>query len=262
MGQGTSKGKKSGKSSTGKHKQSTTFERKADDSSDPKVQKTEKRERDHSYGYEGSHIIMKSPQGTVKGEDPLEKMFQKYKDSEEDAILAEGMLKFCEDLEVDPTEFIVLVLAWKFGAKQMCKFTREEFFNGLKSINSSSISSLKASFPKLKDEIKLSNKFQNLYQFTFGFGLDHGSGQRVLPVEMAVPLWELVFSQQPPDILARWCNFLRAAQIKGISKDTWNLFLPFSLSVSSDLTNYDESEAWPSLFDDFVEYEKYGQSCT
>ena len=37
--------------------------------------------------------------------------------------------------------------------------------------------------------------------------------------------------------------------------DTWDLFLPFALSVDSDLSGYDENEAWPSLFDDFVEHE-------
>merc|ERR1712079_494137 len=43
--------------------------------------------------------------------------------------------------------------------------------------------------------------------------------------------------------------------VKGITEDTWDLFLPFALSVRSDLSGYDENEAWPSLFDDFVEHE-------
>ena len=33
------------------------------------------------------------------------------------------------------------------------------------------------------------------------------------------------------------------------------MFLNFSDSVGNDLSVYDEDEAWPSLFDDFVEYE-------
>ena len=41
----------------------------------------------------------------------------------------------------------------------------------------------------------------------------------------------------------------------GISGDTWDLFLPFALLVDADLSGYDENEAWPSLFDDFVEHE-------
>ena len=33
------------------------------------------------------------------------------------------------------------------------------------------------------------------------------------------------------------------------------MFLNFVLTVGSDLTQYDDTEAWPSLFDDFVEFE-------
>ena len=33
------------------------------------------------------------------------------------------------------------------------------------------------------------------------------------------------------------------------------MFLNFCESVGNDLSVYDEDEAWPSLFDDFVEYE-------
>lgn len=53
-----------------------------------------------------------------------EELFRRYKDEREDAILEEGMEHFCNDLCVDPTEFKVLVLAWKFQAATMCKFTR------------------------------------------------------------------------------------------------------------------------------------------
>lgn len=54
----------------------------------------------------------------------IEDMFMCYKDEHEDSILEEGMERFCNDLHVDPAEFRVLVLAWKFQAATMCKFTR------------------------------------------------------------------------------------------------------------------------------------------
>lgn len=54
----------------------------------------------------------------------IEDLFSCYKDELEDAILEEGMERFCNDLCVDPAEFRVLVLAWKFQAATMCKFTR------------------------------------------------------------------------------------------------------------------------------------------
>ena len=185
----------------------------------------------------------------------IEKYFNKYKDNSEDSILAEGMEKFCIDLGVNPTEFIVLVLAWKFEASQMCRFTREEFMNGCQKMQAHSSKSLKERFPDLLGETMENKSFKDLYNFTFSFGLDHSSGQRSLPIDMAMPLWDLVFTQSRPEVLDHWFQFLQESEVRGISRDTWNMFLPFVEQVHPDLSNYDESEAWPSLFDDFVESE-------
>lgn len=96
-----------------------------------------------------------------------------------------------------------------------------------------------------------------MYRFTFKFGLDNAVGQRILPVDTAIVLWKLVFNVREPAILHRWLNFLESQDnIRGIPKDTWNMFLNFAESVfNGDLSNYDDTEAWPSVFDDFVEYE-------
>lgn len=194
--------------------------------------------------------------GTSNKQELLEKYFNQYRDEQEDAILAEGMEKFCSDLGVDPTEYIVLVLAWKFEASQMCRFTHEEFINGCQKMKVHDVKSLRSRFPEMKEEVKDQDKFKSLYRFTFTFGLDQSTGQRSLPVDMAIPLWELVFEQNRTPILSEWCKFLKETNVKGISRDTWNLFLPFSMTVNDDFSNYDESEAWPSLFDDFVDYQK------
>lgn len=251
MGQNTSKGKQGARSGIAhgerKHKV------KANVSEDIVTVKEPRVSHNSHQGVRTSTLSVTSKEETI------DKFFQKYRDSQEDCILAEGMKAFCEDLEVDPTEFVVLLIAWKFEARQMCAFTRSEFTKGCQKLKVHDIKSLKQAFPYMLQEVKSPQKFQDLYLFTFSFGLDHGSGQRVLPMDMAVPLWELVFSQQSPDILARWCNFLKATGVKGISRDTWQLFLPFCRTISSDLSNYDEAEAWPSLFDDFVDFERNGQ---
>ena len=192
--------------------------------------------------------------GTPGKHAQIEKYFNKYRDEVEDAILAEGMEKFCVDLGVDPTEYIVLVLAWKFEASEMCRFTREEFLNGCQKMRAHDARSLKERFPELIAEVREEKNFKELYNFTFSFGLDHSTGQRTLPVDLAIPLWDLVFAQNRPKILAWWFDFLKTGEVRGISRDTWNMFLPFSSTVKTDFSNYDESEAWPSLFDDFVEH--------
>lgn len=183
-------------------------------------------------------------------------LFDHYKDQHYDAILSEGIEHLCMDLNVKPEEFIVLVLAWKFGAETMCRFTRAEFLSGCKALKVDSIKGIQSKFSDMLHEVQRPEEFKDLYRFTFKFGLDSDTGQRILPSDMAVLLWKLVFSQREPSILKRWLAFLeRHPNIRGIPRDTWNMFLNFAETVGDDLSSYDDTEAWPSLFDDFVEYE-------
>lgn len=187
----------------------------------------------------------------------LTQLFEQYKDSKEDAILAEGIEQLCKDLQISPDDFRILVLAWKLQAEQMCRFTRSEFIDGLRAMRCDSIKSIQLRLPELVSELKHNDEqFKNLYRFTFKFGLDASIGERILSTEMAIVLWRLVFTLNEPPILNRWLNFLEThTNIRGIMRDTWNMFLNFSETVGDDLSSYNDSEAWPSLFDDFVEYE-------
>ncbi|XP_046567591.1 DCN1-like protein 3 [Haliotis rubra] len=189
-------------------------------------------------------------------------MFDMYKDAEgDDVILAEGVEKFCEDLDVKPEEYIVLVIAWKFQADQMCRFTRDEFINGCRNLKCDSLKSIRSKFPELLSEVENKQSFKDLYRWTYKFGLDSDTGQRTLQTEMAMSLWKLVFSQHEPLLLDHWLEFLSKHQnIRGIPRDTWDMFLNFTEQVGEDLTTYDDTEAWPSLFDDFVEFENDRQN--
>ena len=49
----------------------------------------------------------------------------------EDAILVDGVGQLCADLGIEPTDVVMLVLAWHFQAVRMCEFTRVQFVDGL-----------------------------------------------------------------------------------------------------------------------------------
>ena len=51
--------------------------------------------------------------------------------SEDDKITAEGMMKFLDDLGLNPESRVVLILAWKFKAATQCEFSKDEFVNGM-----------------------------------------------------------------------------------------------------------------------------------
>ena len=129
--------------------------------------------------------------------------------------------------------------------------------DGCKAIQADSLEGICSRFPCMLLEARGEESFKDLYRFTFQFGLDAEDGQRSLQRDIAIALWRLVFTQDTPSILERWLDFLaeNPSGVRGISRDTWNMFLNFTQAVGSDLSNYSEDEAWPSLFDTFVEWE-------
>ncbi|XP_040159198.1 DCN1-like protein 3 [Anopheles arabiensis] len=201
-----------------------------------------------------SGVGIGGPQVLLSDND-LNKLFENYKDAQEDAILSEGIERLCGDLGYKPDDFAILVLAWRLDAGQMCQFTKAEFIQGLQRMNAASIEDIRARLQQIVERLRTdgSEDFKSLYRFTFRFGLE--PGHRILSLDMAISLWRLVFTVHTPDILQRWLDFLEQHQnIRGVPKDTWNMFLNFV--ETCDIENYDDTEAWPSLFDDFVEYEQ------
>lgn len=197
---------------------------------------------------------MGGPQVLLSDND-LNKLFESYKDTQEDAILSEGIERLCGDLGYKPDDFAILVLAWRLDASQMCQFTKAEFIQGLQRMNAASIEDIRARLQQIVERLRTdgTEDFKSLYRFTFRFGLE--PGHRILSLDMAISLWRLVFTVHTPDILQRWLDFLEQPQnIRGVPKDTWNMFLNFV--ETCDIENYDDTEAWPSLFDDFVDYER------
>uniref|UniRef100_A0A1B6KV69 Defective in cullin neddylation protein n=1 Tax=Graphocephala atropunctata TaxID=36148 RepID=A0A1B6KV69_9HEMI len=195
--------------------------------------------------------------GKAVSETRLNTLFDTYRDSTEDNILADGIERLCADLNLSPDEFRVLILAWRLDASQMCRFTREEFVKGCRAMHVDTIKGIQTKLPELETEVlENGESFKDLYRFTFRFGLDVSVGQRILASDMAIDLWRLVFSGQEPPILNRWLRFLEShPHARGIPRDTWNMFLNFAEAVGNDLSTYDDTEAWPSIFDDFVEFE-------
>lgn len=189
-------------------------------------------------------------------------LFEAYRDPEEDCIVADGVERLCRDLNLQPEEFRVLLLAWKLNATTMCRFTQAEFVDGCRQLQVESVKQMYGRLSELEDEVQKNKEwFRDLYRWTYAFGLDSERLQRVLPIEMAIALWRLVFTHKEPSILSRWIDFLeKHPNIHSIPKDTWDMFLNFAEVVDDDLSNYDETEAWPALFDDFVEYENDRQN--
>ena len=60
----------------------------------------------------------------------------------EETIQIPGIERLCVDLSVDPTDPIMLLIAWRMRAETMCIFTREEWTRGLTDMGVDSIEGL------------------------------------------------------------------------------------------------------------------------
>lgn len=181
------------------------------------------------------------------------RLFEKYYDAREDAIEVEGIEQLCIDLEVEPADVVMLVIAWKLGCETLCRITRSEWIAGWSQLNCDSIEKMIDLLPELRAYVNDPDSFKSLYLFTFGYAKD--ANAKSLALELAIGYWQLLFTDKFK-YLAEWKTFMQTRYKNAVSRDTWNLFLDFTRSINTpdDFKKHDLLGAWPVVVDNFVEW--------
>lgn len=185
-------------------------------------------------------------------------------DTEYDPDIAsmEGICSLCtEHLNIDPmTDIRILVLLWKMnvGREKSAHVTRQEWIEGCETLGVDSIKALEGLLPSLDTGFLETGEFREFYKFTFKFSCE--GTQRTLEKDLVTILNPMVLANRIPEKqLTDLVKFLEATNNKAyarITLDQWMSFLDFSLECP-DVNDYDEeTSAWPTLIDDYVDFIK------
>ncbi|CAF1182437.1 unnamed protein product [Adineta steineri] len=188
--------------------------------------------------------------------DRHEQIFERYSNDHQ-SLSVNDILRFCYDLSIEPDSYEVLLFCFLCRAKQMYLLTKDEFLLGLKTLGNHFDSFIDIRTILINYNILLYEK--EFYLWTYHYGLI--DEQRCLTTQNAISLWRLFYSKtiEKPQILDQWLNYLENNTINEIPKtitcDTWTIFPQFAKFIQlNGYKSYDDTEAWPCLFDGFVEY--------
>ncbi|KAG1667415.1 hypothetical protein FOA52_004832 [Chlamydomonas sp. UWO 241] len=180
----------------------------------------------------------------------LDGLFDKYKESDGDMIQAEGLVRFCEDLGVDPSDVVVLIISYYMSAAVMCEYSKQEFTTGMLKMGVDSVEKLKKKLPELRMELKSEDRFRDVYNYAYMFSRE--KNQKCVQFDVALAMWRILLEGQWP-LLDDWCNFLtKHHSTRAVSRDTWQQLLDFIKTIKPDFSNFDDTAAWPYLLDEFV----------
>ncbi|UJR30058.1 hypothetical protein I4U23_017603 [Adineta vaga] len=184
-------------------------------------------------------------------------LFKYYSDDDE-LMSVDGILRFCKDLSFEPDCYEVLLFCFVCRAKQMYSLTKEEFLRGLKTLGNHVDNLL--DIRTALSNYNISPYENEFYTWTYHYGLI--DGQRCVTTANAISLWRLYYLKgiEKPLILNQWLNYLEEDihnEIpKSITCDTWTIFPQFAKFIQfNGYEAYDDNEAWPCLFDGFVEHQ-------
>lgn len=189
--------------------------------------------------------------------DRNEQLFEHYSSSHSIMSVNE-ILRFCTDLSLEPDSYEVLLFCFLCRAKQMYTLTKEEFLHGVKTLVNNHWENLHDLRTALF-HYDITPFHEEFYRWIYHYGLI--DGQRCLTTSNAICLWRLFYSKriEQPRILNQWLNYLENNDEvpKSITYDTWTIFPQFARFIQSNgYASYDDNEAWPCLFDGFVEHQQ------
>lgn len=174
-----------------------------------------------------------------------------------DLIRAEGTLQLGEDLGVtDVSDPLLLIIAFKLGARLLWQFSADEFVGGLARYgvggHLEAIKKLARTWQTDLFRKPSPPEFKAFYCWVFDYLKED---KKILMTDEATLIWQMLFKHRWP-LLDRWLAFVKDTNMKTVSRDTWQQLYEFSETNSTSVSSYDAESSWPVAIDEFVEWLK------
>uniref|UniRef100_A0A8R1DIF8 Defective in cullin neddylation protein n=1 Tax=Caenorhabditis japonica TaxID=281687 RepID=A0A8R1DIF8_CAEJA len=225
--------------------------------------------------FDNPHLFSGQPAQPSFDRSKIENLFYLYVNPKDDVgekrMGPHGISRLLQDLDYQPTDRKVLIMAWEFKAEMQCEFSLDEWVRGFSALGVDTVQGLKQKLDTIDAEIRQDRtKFRELYTYSYNYGKP--ASCRSLDLETAICYWDVLFGPRTT-LMTQWIEFLfsqeasataRVQQEQGengrrykhiwITRDTWVLFWDFIVLSKPDLSDYDDDGAWPVLIDQFVDH--------
>ncbi|KAJ2159613.1 DCN1-like protein 5 [Coemansia sp. RSA 552] len=185
-----------------------------------------------------------------------ESWFATYQDLDrsdgKSVIMPDGFERLCQALGFDMEGIEPMVLLWKLNGSELGTVEYSEWEAGIRDMGVRTDDALKAAIGKTLLQLSTDPAvFRAFYRRVFGY-LQVGL-QRYISSEYVMAVLPVL----APDnwVFQKFVEFLQANdRVKAVNRDQWQSLLELSRSLDQDLSNYSKDDAWPTLFDDFVDW--------
>ncbi|SCZ97044.1 BZ3500_MvSof-1268-A1-R1_Chr4-2g06951 [Microbotryum saponariae] len=161
------------------------------------------------------------------------------------------------------TDVTALVLSWKlkaptFGSYSLADWQRTFCRDSVKStyeLKKWLLDVEKTLWPEKPSE-RSDAQLHEFYLFLFSYMMPEG--QKTLPGDVALTIWDLVLARrfETGRAIVRYGQFFAEETLRGVSKDLYHQVWEFATMVTPDLKGWSEEDAWPSTIDSFVEWQQ------
>ena len=107
---------------------------------------------------------------------------------------------------------------------------------------------------KFREELGNKAVLADVYKFAFDFSKE-SDDKKTIDLDYVIGLLSILLPSNPHT--ARFCTFLKEQQsYRAMSQDHWRMWYEFCTTVGPAFKEYDVMMAWPSIVDEYVEYQQ------